>query len=88
VATASGLLFVGTATDRTFRARDAATGAELWEHKLDAATEGVPAVYEVDGRQYVTIPVGGVGHFANNLGLGEPGPSKYVTFALPAGEAR
>jgi quinoprotein glucose dehydrogenase len=88
VATASGLLFVGTATDRTFRARDAATGAELWEHKLDAATEGVPAVYEVDGRQFVTIPVGGVGHFANNLGLGEPGPSKYVTFALPAGGAR
>jgi len=88
VATASGLLFVGTATDRTFRARDAATGAELWEHKLDAATEGVPAVYEVDGRQFVTIPVGGVGHFANNLGLGEPGPSKYVTFALPAGGER
>ena len=84
VATASGLLFVGTATDHTFRARDAATGAELWEYKLDAATEGVPAVYAVDGRQYVTIPVGGVGHFANNLGLGEPGPSKYVTFALPA----
>lgn len=88
VATASGLLFVGTATDRTFRARDAATGAELWEHKLDAATEGVPAVYEAGGRQFVTIPVGGVGHFANNLGLGEPGPSKYVTFALPAGGAR
>jgi quinoprotein glucose dehydrogenase len=88
VATASGLLFVGTATDRTFRARDAATGEELWEHKLDAATEGVPAVYEVDGRQFVTIPVGGVGHFANNLGLGEAGPSKYVTFALPAGRAR
>jgi glucose dehydrogenase len=85
VATASGLLFVGTATDRTFRARDATTGAELWEHKLDAATEGVPAVYEVDGRQFVTIPVGGVGHFANNLGLGEAGPNKYVTFALPAG---
>jgi outer membrane protein assembly factor BamB len=32
VATASGLLFVGTAGDRTFRARDAATGRVLWEH--------------------------------------------------------
>ena len=84
VATASGLLFIGTATDRTFRARDAESGKVLWEHKLDAATEGVPAVYEADGRQFVTIPVGGVGHFANNLGLGEPGPSRYVTFALPA----
>ncbi|MBT2134440.1 pyrroloquinoline quinone-dependent dehydrogenase [Croceibacterium sp. LX-88] len=86
VATASGLLFVGTATDRTFRARDAATGNILWEYKLDAATEGVPAVYEVGGRQYITIPVGGVGHFANGLGLSEPGSNKYVTFALPAGQ--
>jgi quinoprotein glucose dehydrogenase len=88
VATASGLLFVGTATDRTFRARDADTGEVLWEHELDAATEGVPAVYQADGRQFVTIPVGGVGHFANGLGLGEPGPSRYVTFALPAGGAQ
>jgi quinoprotein glucose dehydrogenase len=84
VATASGLLFVGTAGDRTFRARDAATGEVLWEYKLDAATEGVPAVYEVDGRQYVTLPVGGDGLFAQK-GNPEPGPSKYVTFALPAG---
>lgn len=84
VATASGLLFVGTATDRKFRARDADTGQVLWEHELPAATEGVPAVFEVNGRQYVTIPVGGVGHFANGLGLPEPGPSQYMTFALPA----
>lgn len=84
VATASGLLFVGTAGDRTFRARDAATGKVLWEHKLDAATEGVPAVYEVDGRQYITLPVGGDGLFAQK-GNPTPGPSRYVTFALPKG---
>ncbi|BBC73895.1 pyrroloquinoline quinone-dependent dehydrogenase [Altererythrobacter sp. B11] len=84
VATAGGVLFVGTATDRTFRARDAATGQVLWEYKLPAATEGVPTVYEVDGREYVTIPVGGVGHFAGGLGLPEAGESQYMTFALPA----
>jgi quinoprotein glucose dehydrogenase len=84
VATGSGLLFVGTATDRAFRARDADTGKILWEHRFDAATEGVPAVYEVDGRQFITVPVGGVGHFAGGLGLPEPGKSRYVTFALPA----
>ncbi|HEY6814688.1 MAG TPA: PQQ-binding-like beta-propeller repeat protein [Croceibacterium sp.] len=84
VATASGLLFVGTASDRTFRARDAATGAVLWEHKLDAATEGVPAIYEAGGREYVTIPVGGDGLFPHK-GQPTPGPSRYVTFALPAG---
>jgi quinoprotein glucose dehydrogenase len=83
VATASGLLFVGTAGDRTFRARDAATGRVLWEYKLDAATEGVPAVYEVNGRQYITLPVGGDGLFAQK-GNPAPGPSRYVTFALPA----
>ncbi|HYD23518.1 MAG TPA: PQQ-binding-like beta-propeller repeat protein [Croceibacterium sp.] len=83
VATASGLLFVGTAGDRTFRARDAATGAVLWEYKLDAATEGVPAIYEAGGRQYVTLPVGGDGLFAQK-GNPTPGPSRYITFALPA----
>ena len=87
VATASGLLFVGTAGDRTFRARDAATGKVLWEHKLDAATEGVPAVYEVGGRQYITLPVGGDGLFSQK-GNPTPGPSRYVTFALPAGAGK
>jgi len=83
VATASGLLFVGTAGDRTFRARDSATGEVLWEHKLDAATEGVPAIFEVNGRQFITLPVGGDGLFAQR-GNPTPGPSRYVTFALPA----
>ncbi|WP_338240778.1 PQQ-binding-like beta-propeller repeat protein [Aurantiacibacter hainanensis] len=85
VATAGGLLFVNTASDRAFRARDAATGEILWEHRFDAGTEGVPAVYEVNGRQMITVPVGGMGHFLGGLGLPEPGPSRYVTFALPAG---
>lgn len=85
VATAGGLLFVNTASDRAFRARDAATGEVLWEHRFDAATEGVPAVYEVNGRQMITVPVGGVGHFLGGLGLPEPGPGRYVTFALPEG---
>jgi len=85
VATSSGLLFVNTASDRALRARDADTGEVLWEHRFDAATEGVMATYEVDGRQYLTVPVGGVGHFLGGLGLPEPGQSRYVTFALPEG---
>lgn len=85
VATAGGLLFVNTASDRAVRARDVDTGAVLWEYRFDAATEGVPAVYKVDGRQYITVPVGGVGHFLGGLQLPEPGASRYVTFALPQG---
>ncbi len=82
VATAGGLLFVGTAGDRTFRARNSETGEVLWEHQLDAATEGVPAVYAVGGRQFITIAVGGDGLFAQQ-GNPAPGPNRYVTFALP-----
>lgn len=84
MATAGGLLFVGTASDRRFRARDADTGRVLWEYQLDAATEGVPATFMVGGRQYITIPVGGEGHFLGGLDMPDPGPSRYVTFALPA----
>jgi len=87
VVTGGGLMFIGTASDRKFRARDANTGTVLWEYDLDAATEGVPAVYEADGRQFVVIPVGGQGHFVQGLGLPEPGPNRYIAFALPkAGE--
>jgi len=83
VATAGGLVFVGTSSDRKFRARDAATGKVLWEFSLPAASEGIPAVYEAGGRQYVVIPVGGDGLFAPKLGQTEPGPSQYMAFALP-----
>ncbi len=54
---AGGLLFVGTAGDRIVpRRATAATGKVLREYKLDAVTEGAPAVYEVDGREYADDP--------------------------------
>ena len=83
VVTAGGLLFVGTSSDRAFRAYDVETGEVLWTYRLDAASEGVPAVYEVHGRQYITIASGGWGLFGIREGLPEPGPGKYITFALP-----
>jgi quinoprotein glucose dehydrogenase len=54
VVTAGGLIFAGT-RDRKVRALDVATGKALWEHELDAALEGMPAVYEVAGRQYIVF---------------------------------
>jgi quinoprotein glucose dehydrogenase len=84
VATAGGLLFVGTSSDRTFRAYDQDNGKVLWEKTLPAATEGVPAVYEVNGRQYVAIAGGGNGLFPTRVGTPvPPGPSQYMVFALP-----
>ena len=83
VVTGGGLLFVATSSDRAFRARDADTGAVLWEYGLPAASEGVPAVYAVGGREYIALPVGGSGLFSQGLRQAEPGPGQYMVFALP-----
>jgi glucose dehydrogenase len=83
VATGSGLLFVGTSSDRALRAYDADTGKVLWKFDLPAATEGVPAIYSINGREYVAIAVGGNGLFSQGLGLPAPGPGQYMVFALP-----
>jgi glucose dehydrogenase len=82
VATGGGLLFIGTSSDRKFRAYDADTGQVLWSYDLPAATEGVPAVYSVGGKQYVAIAVGGNGLFSQGLDQPEPGPGQYMVFAL------
>ena len=84
VATAGGLVFVGTSSDRKVRARDAATGKVLWENQLDAASEGAPAVYEAGGKEYIVFPVGGDGLFPPKLGQPKPGPNRYVAYALPS----
>jgi glucose dehydrogenase len=85
VVTAGGLIFIGTSSDRKVRARDVDNGQVLWEYDLPAASEGVPAVYAVNGRQYVAFPVGGNGLFSQGLDLPEPGPGQYMVFALPEG---
>jgi quinoprotein glucose dehydrogenase len=77
VVTASGLIFIGaTNYDNKFRAFDARTGKVLWEATLPAAGNATPAVYEVNGKQYVTIGAGG-----GKWGAASGGT--YVTFSLP-----
>ena len=83
VATGSGLVFVATSSDRALRAYDADNGSVLWKFDLPAASEGVPAVYQVNGRQYLAIAVGGNGLFSQQLAMPEPGPGQYMVFALP-----
>ncbi len=76
VLTAGGLLFIGaTNSDRKFRAIDKKTGAVLWETVLPAAGNATPAVYELNGREYVVIGAGG-GKWGN------PSGGSYVAFAL------
>ncbi|MDQ2946385.1 MAG: pyrroloquinoline quinone-dependent dehydrogenase [Acidobacteriota bacterium] len=80
VVTAGGLIFTGT-RDRKVRALDVESGKVLWEHELDAALEGIPAVYEVAGREYVVFCA------AAQVGLTPTTQLKikgaYVAFALP-----
>lgn len=54
VITAGGLVFTGT-RDRKVRAFDVDNGKLLWEMELDAAIEGIPAVYEIGGLQFIVF---------------------------------
>lgn len=55
VVTAGGLIFGGSKSDSTMRAYDEETGKVLWEAEIQGGPEGIPAVYEVGGREYVVI---------------------------------
>jgi quinoprotein glucose dehydrogenase len=74
VVTAGGLVFAGT-SDKTIRALDERTGKVLWEMELGAPVEGIPAVYEVGGKEYIVFCAAG----------GNPGSSAkgaYVALSL------
>ncbi len=87
VVTAGGLIFAATASDHKVRAYDEDTGKVLWEYDTPTGSDGVPAVYEIGGREYIAFCVAG----GDGLNLGgrrpDPGaappPSAYMVFALP-----
>ncbi|MBV8812777.1 MAG: PQQ-binding-like beta-propeller repeat protein [Acidobacteriaceae bacterium] len=54
VVTAGGLIFAGT-RDRKIRALDTRDGNVLWEAELKAGLEGMPAIYELDGHEYIAV---------------------------------
>jgi quinate dehydrogenase (quinone) len=67
--TAGGLVFVATASDRTVRAYDRESGKVVWTKDLPTGSEGVPATYEVGGRQFIVFPVAaGAGLFPARFG--------------------
>ena len=55
--TDGGLLFIGD-LDRTFQAKDTATGATLWSTRLPAPAHGYPITYEANGEQFVAVQTG------------------------------
>lgn len=76
VVTAGGVLFIAATQDGKFRAFNKRSGKLLWEIKLPVPGFATPAVYAVNGRQYVVIACGG-GKLKTKSG------DAYIAFALP-----
>ena len=79
VATAGGLVFIGAAIDRRFRAFDSRTGKQLWVAELAASAHAAPITYKGkrSGKQFVVIAAGGGGFFRGKTS------DEVVAFALP-----
>lgn len=56
--TGGNLLFTGGTNDRKFHAFNATTGEKVWEYPTNSGITAVPASYEVDGVQYITVQSG------------------------------
>jgi glucose dehydrogenase len=89
VATAGGLIFIGTNADGMVRAFDKDNGRILWERQLEANPEGLAAVFEAGGREYVvfctstyeSVPAGDIAIVQGKLEA-----QGYYVFALPQKE--
>jgi quinoprotein glucose dehydrogenase len=94
VITAGGLiLFAGN--DSKLYALSSATGKLIFSKDLPNGSQGVPAVYEVNGREYILLAVSGganpypEGAYLPPGGVLPPATSKgYMAFALPVAEEK
>ena len=89
MAVAGDVLFYGT-DDEVFHAVSAATGAPLWSFDGSTVTnaggaDAPPAVYVVNGREYVVEAFGG--NFNDRFSTISPVGDAVIAFALPDGSA-
>ena len=77
VVTKGGLVFIAATKDSKIRAFDKDNGKILWEADLPVPGFATPAVYEVDGRQFVVIACGG-GKIGSKSG------DRYIAFSFPS----
>jgi quinoprotein glucose dehydrogenase len=85
VVTSAGLIFAAGG-DNMIRAYDSETGKVLWTSRFGGAYRGSPAMYEMDGRQFLLVPASGdpTAMYAGPNAVPPPGvPSGYVAYALP-----
>ena len=80
VVTAGGLIFAGT-RDRTIRAFDVETGKVLWTRQVPMALEGLPAVYQIAGREYIVFCASAQAGLT--AATRRPMAGAYIAFALP-----
>ncbi|MCE7041381.1 pyrroloquinoline quinone-dependent dehydrogenase [Dyadobacter sp. CY312] len=74
IVTAGGLIFISGTDDKKLRAFDKSTGKLLWQATLPALANATACTYEVNGKQFVALSVGGT----------TENPSGYLmAFALP-----
>lgn len=75
IVTANGLLLIAATKDGMFRAFNKFTGQLIWQTKLPAASFATPAMYSVNGKQYIVLACGGEK-------LGTEKGNQIVAFAL------
>ena len=80
VVTAGGLLFAGT-RDKKVPAFDVDTGEIVWERAVKNALQGIPAIYAVDGRQYILFCASAQVGLTRETEVTIEG--EYIAFALP-----
>jgi quinoprotein glucose dehydrogenase len=84
ITTSAGLLF-HAGGDSTLRIYDSETGQVLWTTSLPAGSRGIPAMYEVNGRQFFVVnATGAVAGAGAVIQTPAQHPNRaYVAFALP-----
>jgi quinoprotein glucose dehydrogenase len=74
IVTAGGLVFISGTEDKKLRAFDKSTGKLLWQTTLPALANATACSYQVNGKQFVALSVGGTSE----------NPSGYLmAFTLP-----
>lgn len=74
IVTAGGVIFISGTEDNKLRALDKATGKHIWQTALPARANATACTYQVNGKQYVALSVGGT----------TENPSGFImAFALP-----
>lgn len=76
VVTKGGVLFIAATLDKKIRAFNKKTGDLIWEAELPYAAYATPAIYEVEGKQFLVIACGGGK-------LGSESGDAWVAFAIP-----